>query len=75
MLDEMKRDIEKLKTDAADARATTLLIIETLVRIESKVDDGLVKMATKDDISLLTGQVSGLAGKIEEMRADLGRGA
>jgi hypothetical protein len=70
MLDEMKRDIEKLKSETADARATSKLIIRTLVRIESKVDEGFSKMATKDDVSIINGKIAGLAGKLEEMKLD-----
>jgi len=71
MSDEMKRDIEKLKSEAADARATTKLIIKTLVRIEAKVDDGFAeiatRMATRNDISGLNDRIDGLAGKVDDM--------
>lgn len=38
MLDEMKQDIQKLKKDMADVRATERSIAVALVRIEGKLD-------------------------------------
>lgn len=62
MSDEMKRDIEKLKADVSDLRATNKVVVRTLVRIEAKVDAGLAAMATKDDISRLNGRMDRFAG-------------
>ena len=47
MSDEMKRDIERLRTDMADMRGTTRRILATLVRLEVKVDDIADRMATE----------------------------
>lgn len=45
-------------------------IIGTLVRLEGKFDDMAERMATKDDVAELRGQVAGLAGKVDDMRLD-----
>lgn len=66
----LKTDVSILKEDVTDIKAVNGRLVLTLVRLEGKFDDMSERMATKDDVSDLRGQVAGLAGKIDGMRLD-----
>lgn len=63
MLDEMKQDIQKLKKDMADVRATERNIAVALVRIEGKVDG--ITERLENDIATKA-QVGDLIKKIDD---------
>lgn len=50
MIEQMKREIE-------DIKSINRRIIATLVRLEGKVDDMAERMATKDDLAALHGEM------------------
>lgn len=74
MTDEMKQDIQKLKKDMADVRATERNIAVALTRIEGKVDgisEKLEKeMATKAQVGTLIEQVDDFCGIVEASRVE-----
>jgi mannose/fructose/N-acetylgalactosamine-specific phosphotransferase system component IIB len=70
MSDEMKQDIEKLKKDMADVRATERSIAVALTRIEGKVDVIVDDMATKTQVGLLINQVDDFCGIVEASRGE-----
>lgn len=74
MLDEMRQDIQKLKQDMTDVRATELSIAVALTRIEGKVDgiaDRLERdMATKIQVETLINQVDAFCGVVESSRSE-----
>jgi chromosome segregation ATPase len=74
MTDEMKQDIQKLKKDMADVRATERSIAVALTRIEGKVDgisDRLEKeMATKTQVGTLIDKVDDFCEIVEASRGE-----
>lgn len=71
MSDEMKQDIQKLKTDMADVRATERSIAVALVRIEGKLDgmrDELTGMATKTQLADLINKIDDFSGLVTASR-------
>ena len=70
MIEAMKQDIEQLKTDMTDVRGTTRRIVSTLVRLEGKFDDMAERMATKDDLNRIKGQLDDFTADIQAARRD-----
>ncbi len=70
MSDEMKQDIQKLKKDMADVRATERNIAVALTRIEGKVDGIVEQMATKTQVRTLIDQVDDFCGIVEASRGE-----
>jgi hypothetical protein len=70
MGEEMKRDIERLKTDMVEVRGTNRRIIATLVRLEGKVDDIVGQMATKDGLDVIKNQLDDFTADIQAARRD-----
>ncbi|OGS38305.1 MAG: hypothetical protein A2506_09985 [Elusimicrobia bacterium RIFOXYD12_FULL_66_9] len=70
MTKEMKQDIERLKTDMTDVRATSRRIVATLVRLEGKVDDMAGRMATTEDINVIKTQIDDFTGDSQAARRD-----
>ena len=70
MIEAMKHDIEQLKTDMTDVRGTNRRIVATLVRLEGKFDDMAGRMATKDDLSAIKGQLDDFTADIQAARRD-----
>lgn len=70
MIEAMKQDIEQLKTDMTDVRGTTRRIVATLVRLEGKVDAIAGRMATKDDLNPIKGQLDDFTADIQAARRD-----
>lgn len=72
MSDEMKQDIQKLKNDMADVRATERSIVVALTRIEGKVDgiaERLVKdMVVKTQFETLINPIDNFCGIVEASR-------
>lgn len=73
-MDEMKQDIQKLKKDMADVRATERSIAVALTRIEGKVD-GIAgrldkDMATKTQLGMLINQIDDFCGIVEVSRGE-----
>lgn len=63
MPDQMKQDIQKLKKDMADVRATQRSIAVALTRIEGKVDRIVEQMATMAPMGTLIDQVARVESK------------
>lgn len=70
MSDAMKQDIQKLKTDMADVRATEKSIAVALTRIEGKVDGISEQMATQTQLGSLINQIDDFCGIVEASRAE-----
>lgn len=70
MIEAMKQDIERLKTDMTDVRGTTRRIVATLVRLEGKFDDMAERMATKDDLNVIKTQLDDFSADIQAARRD-----
>ncbi|MCR4294457.1 MAG: hypothetical protein NUW21_02910 [Elusimicrobia bacterium] len=66
----MKQDIQKLKKDMADVRATERSIAVALTRIEGKVDGIVEQMATKAQVGTLIDQVDDFCGIVQASRAE-----
>lgn len=73
MSDEMKQDVQKLKTDVAELRGTDRRIALTLTRIEGKVDGVKRDMVTRDDFSTLMKRMDGFSGMLQDSRWDWGK--
>lgn len=74
MLDEMKQDIQKLKKDMADVRATERSIAVALVRIEGKLDGMLdettgIKKQVGDMIEGVIKKIDDFTGLVTASRA------
>lgn len=70
MSDDMKRDIQKLKSDVADLRMTNKQIVSTLLKLDDKLETVIGRMATKDDISSLVGRMDAFTGTLEDSQFD-----
>lgn len=74
MSDAMKQDIQKLKTDMAEVRATERSIAVALTRIEGKVDgisERLDKdIATKAQVGMLINRIDDFSGIVEASRGE-----
>jgi uncharacterized coiled-coil DUF342 family protein len=70
MIDEMKRDIERLKSEVADLRGTDRRIAMTLLRLEEKVDGIVERMATKADLNVINARLDGFSADIQAARRD-----
>lgn len=72
MLEEMKQDIQKLKRDMAEVRATERGIAAALTRIEGKADGiaehMVTKLATKEQVDKLTKQMDDFSGVVVAAR-------
>lgn len=68
MLDEMKQDIQKLKKDMADVRATERSIAGALVRIEGKLDGLLDEVSTKTQVGDLIKKIDDFSGLVMATR-------
>lgn len=64
MMDEMKQDIQKLKKDMADVRATERSIAGALVRIEGKLDGMVEDMSTKAQVGDLIRKIDDFTGLV-----------
>lgn len=70
MSEEMNQDIQKLKKDMAEVRATERGIAAALTRIEVKVDGIAEEMATKTELRAVRHQIESFTGLVEASRAE-----
>jgi len=68
MLDEMNQDMQKLKKDMADVRATERSIVGALVRIEGKLDGLLDEVSTKAQVGDLIQKIDDFSGLVMASR-------
>lgn len=71
MSEEMKQDIQKLRKDMADVRATELNIAVALTRIEGKMDgivEQMATLATRDQVGAVITRLEGFCGIVEASR-------
>lgn len=69
-MNEMKQDIQKLKKDMADVRATERSIAVALTRIEGKVDGISEQMATQAQLGTLIHQIDDFCRIVEASRGE-----
>ena len=72
MLDEMKRDIEKLKFEAAALRGTDKRIAMSLIRLEEKMDRFTVSIVdtVKGEISVMKRQLDDFTTEVQASRRE-----
>jgi hypothetical protein len=72
MSDEMKRDIEKLKSEAADLRGTDKRIAIGLIRLEAKMDHVASLIVDRVDRKLdaMTGRLDDFTGEVLASRRE-----
>ena len=72
MSDEMKRDIEKLKSEAAELRGTDRRIAKSLIRLEEKMDRFAVSIvvAVKEEMSVMKSQLDDFTGEVQASRRE-----
>jgi hypothetical protein len=60
--------LRNLEQAAQDGRDVDRRMITTLIRLESKIDGAIEKMATRDDISRLNERMDGFSGLLLDSR-------